>query len=144
MMNGLQHVFEKWEERCKKCIACQGIYFEKETVTAPPQVPTRSNKVSQRTLRTALVHYFTVSHSWTTSILQVSAGGQFDETTRRPGSRRCTFRGNTWLMCTHKWNYCFTLMKMPDTGYSLVTYNTPLAALHKCATINFKGNTSLK
>jgi hypothetical protein len=35
--NGLQHVFEKWVERCKKCIACQGRYFEKETVTAPPQ-----------------------------------------------------------------------------------------------------------
>jgi hypothetical protein len=36
--NGLQHVFEKWVERCKKCIACQGRYFEKETVTAPPQI----------------------------------------------------------------------------------------------------------
>jgi hypothetical protein len=24
-------------ERCKKCIACQGRYFEKETVTVPPQ-----------------------------------------------------------------------------------------------------------
>jgi hypothetical protein len=35
--NGLQHVFEKWVEHCKKCIACQGTYFEKETVTAPPQ-----------------------------------------------------------------------------------------------------------
>jgi hypothetical protein len=34
---GLQHVFEKWVERCKKCIACQGRYFEKETVTATPQ-----------------------------------------------------------------------------------------------------------
>jgi hypothetical protein len=33
--NDLQHVFEKWVERCKKCIACQGRYFEKET--APPQ-----------------------------------------------------------------------------------------------------------
>jgi hypothetical protein len=32
----LQHVFEKWVESCKKCIACQGRYFEKETVTAPP------------------------------------------------------------------------------------------------------------
>jgi hypothetical protein len=31
------HVFEKWVDRCKKCIACQGRYFEKETVTAPPQ-----------------------------------------------------------------------------------------------------------
>jgi hypothetical protein len=37
VINGLQHVFEKWVERCKKFIACQGRYFEKETVTAPPQ-----------------------------------------------------------------------------------------------------------
>jgi hypothetical protein len=29
VINGLQHVFEKWVERCKKCIACQGRYFEK-------------------------------------------------------------------------------------------------------------------
>jgi hypothetical protein len=35
--NGLQHVFEKWVERCKKCIACRRRYFEKETVTAPTQ-----------------------------------------------------------------------------------------------------------
>jgi hypothetical protein len=34
--NGLQHVFEKGVERCKNFIACQGRYFEKETVTAPP------------------------------------------------------------------------------------------------------------
>jgi hypothetical protein len=25
--NGLLHVCEKWMERCKKCIACQGRYF---------------------------------------------------------------------------------------------------------------------
>jgi hypothetical protein len=31
------YVFEKWVERCEKCIACQGRYFEKETVTAPPE-----------------------------------------------------------------------------------------------------------
>jgi hypothetical protein len=37
VINGLQQVFEKWVERCKKCIACQGRYFEKDTVTAPPQ-----------------------------------------------------------------------------------------------------------
>jgi hypothetical protein len=37
VVNGLQHVFEKWVERCKKCIACQGRYFEIETVTAPPR-----------------------------------------------------------------------------------------------------------
>jgi hypothetical protein len=35
--NGLQHVFEKWVERCKKYTAFQGRYFEKETITAPPQ-----------------------------------------------------------------------------------------------------------
>jgi hypothetical protein len=37
VINCLQHVFEKWVERCKKCVACQGRYFEKETVTAPPR-----------------------------------------------------------------------------------------------------------
>jgi hypothetical protein len=31
------YVFEKWVQLCKKCIACQGRYFEKETVIAPPQ-----------------------------------------------------------------------------------------------------------
>jgi hypothetical protein len=31
------YVLEKWVERSKKFIACQGRYFEKETVTAPPQ-----------------------------------------------------------------------------------------------------------
>jgi hypothetical protein len=35
--NGLQHVFEKWVERCKMCVVCQGRYFEKETVNAPPR-----------------------------------------------------------------------------------------------------------
>jgi hypothetical protein len=37
VINGLQHIFEKWVEHCKKCIACQGRYFEKETITTPPQ-----------------------------------------------------------------------------------------------------------
>jgi hypothetical protein len=38
VINSLQHVLEQWVERCKKCIAYQGrYYFEKETVTAPPQ-----------------------------------------------------------------------------------------------------------
>jgi hypothetical protein len=32
VINGLQHVFRKWVEGCKKCIACQGRYFENETV----------------------------------------------------------------------------------------------------------------
>jgi hypothetical protein len=35
--NGLQHVFEKRVDHYKKCISCQERYFEKETVTAPPQ-----------------------------------------------------------------------------------------------------------
>jgi len=30
VINGLQHL-EKWVEHCKKCIACQGRYFEKES-----------------------------------------------------------------------------------------------------------------
>jgi hypothetical protein len=29
-VNGLQHVFEKWVERCKKCIAFQWRYFKKK------------------------------------------------------------------------------------------------------------------
>jgi hypothetical protein len=37
LMNGLQYVLEEWVERYTKCIAWQGRYFEKETVTAPPQ-----------------------------------------------------------------------------------------------------------
>jgi hypothetical protein len=36
VISGLQHVFEKRVECCKKCISCQGRYFAKETVT-PPQ-----------------------------------------------------------------------------------------------------------
>jgi hypothetical protein len=28
--NPIRTVFEKWVERCKKCIACQGRYFEKD------------------------------------------------------------------------------------------------------------------
>jgi hypothetical protein len=35
--NGLQHIFKKWVEHCKKCIACQRRCFEKEIITAPPQ-----------------------------------------------------------------------------------------------------------
>jgi hypothetical protein len=37
VINGLQNVFKKWVEHCKKCITCQGRYFEKETVTTPAQ-----------------------------------------------------------------------------------------------------------
>jgi hypothetical protein len=36
VINGLQHVFEKWVKRCKTCITFQGRYFEIETVTVPP------------------------------------------------------------------------------------------------------------
>jgi len=31
------YVFKKWAECCKKCITYQGRFFEKETVTTPPQ-----------------------------------------------------------------------------------------------------------
>jgi hypothetical protein len=34
VVNGL-HLFEKWVERCKKFVAFQERYFEKETVTTP-------------------------------------------------------------------------------------------------------------
>jgi hypothetical protein len=37
VINYLQHVFKKWVECCKKCITCQGRYFERDAVTAPPQ-----------------------------------------------------------------------------------------------------------
>jgi hypothetical protein len=30
--NGLLHAFEKWVGCCKKCLACEGRYFKKETV----------------------------------------------------------------------------------------------------------------
>jgi hypothetical protein len=33
----INSIFEKWVD-CKKCTACQGRYFEKETVTAPLQI----------------------------------------------------------------------------------------------------------
>jgi hypothetical protein len=56
VINGLQHVFEKWVERCKKCIACQGRYFEQRPSPHLHKVPTRSNNVSPRTLRTVLVY----------------------------------------------------------------------------------------
>jgi hypothetical protein len=37
VINGLQHIFKKWVELFKKGIACKGRFFEKETVTEPPQ-----------------------------------------------------------------------------------------------------------
>jgi hypothetical protein len=45
-------------ERCKKCIACQGEGGTSKTRPSPhlPKVATRSNKVSPRTLQTAVVH----------------------------------------------------------------------------------------
>jgi hypothetical protein len=48
--------FEKWVECCKKCITCQGRYFKKEAVTAPPQSSDQSNKVSLQTLQMTLVY----------------------------------------------------------------------------------------
>jgi hypothetical protein len=58
-----EHVFEKWVERCKKCIAWQGRYFEKETVTAPPLSPTRSSKWVQNFADGARAHTHTHTHT---------------------------------------------------------------------------------
>jgi hypothetical protein len=55
VINGLQHVLEKWVERCNKCIVCQGKYFETRPSPHLHKVPTRSNKVSPRTFQTTLV-----------------------------------------------------------------------------------------
>jgi hypothetical protein len=52
--NGMQHVFEKRVERCKKCIACKGGTSKKIPSPHLHKVPTRSNKVSPRTFQTAL------------------------------------------------------------------------------------------
>jgi hypothetical protein len=55
VINCLWKVFEKGVKRCKKCIACQGRHFEKRPSPHLHKVPTRSNKVSSRTLKMALV-----------------------------------------------------------------------------------------
>jgi hypothetical protein len=65
------YVFEKWVECCKKCMACQGRNLEKETVTAPPQSSTRSNKVSPRTFQTAFIMYSLSSENILYSCLQI-------------------------------------------------------------------------
>jgi hypothetical protein len=56
VINGLQHIFKKWLEHCKKCIACQGRYLEKESITPPQSSDSRLTKVSPQTLQMALVH----------------------------------------------------------------------------------------
>jgi hypothetical protein len=59
MMNGLQHVYEKWVERCKKCVTAslaKGGTSKKRPSTHLHKVPSRSNKVSPRTFQTALVY----------------------------------------------------------------------------------------
>jgi hypothetical protein len=38
------YVFEKWVERCKKCIACRERYFEKSPSPHLRKVPTRSSE----------------------------------------------------------------------------------------------------
>jgi hypothetical protein len=63
MINGLQHVFGKWVERCKKCIAFQGRYSKKRPSPHLHKVPTRSDNVSPRTSQTALVCNFMLQMS---------------------------------------------------------------------------------
>jgi hypothetical protein len=69
--NGLQHVFENQVERFKKCIACQGRYFEKKTVTEPPRVPNRSNKVSPRNFQMASYLGFLIQEIFYTRIDEI-------------------------------------------------------------------------
>jgi hypothetical protein len=56
--NGLRYVFEKWVERCKKRIACQGRYLEKRPSPHLHKVQTRNNKASPRTFQIALVYVY--------------------------------------------------------------------------------------
>jgi hypothetical protein len=70
VINFLQHVFEKWVERCKKCIACRGRYFEKGPSPQLYKVPTRSNKMRPRTLQTAIPHYEIVSCAYISPLLE--------------------------------------------------------------------------
>jgi hypothetical protein len=86
VINGLQqHVFENWVERCKKCISCQGRYFEKETVNAPPQI----NKVSPRTLQTTLEVRTNVDYTHRTNGYTNSA------TSRNIGRRSTSWHSDT-------------------------------------------------
>jgi hypothetical protein len=55
VINGLQHVFEKWAERCKSASLAKGGISKKRPSPHLHNVPTRRNKVSPRTLPTALV-----------------------------------------------------------------------------------------
>jgi hypothetical protein len=56
----LQHVFEKWVERCKKSIAAKGGTSEERPSPNLHEVPTRSNNVSPRTLQTVLLFAATI------------------------------------------------------------------------------------
>jgi hypothetical protein len=56
VINGLQHVFEEWVERCKSASLAKGGTSKKRPSPHLHKVPTRSNKVSPRTLQTALVY----------------------------------------------------------------------------------------
>jgi hypothetical protein len=56
VINGLQHVFEKWVERCKSASLAKGGTSRNRPSPHLHKVSTRSNKASPRTLQTALVH----------------------------------------------------------------------------------------
>jgi hypothetical protein len=63
--NGLQHVFEKWVERWKKCIARQrGSSSKNRPSPHLHKFPALSNKLSPRTLQTALVKIRLTTGEW--------------------------------------------------------------------------------
>jgi hypothetical protein len=64
VIDGLQHVFEKWVEHCKKCIAHQWGTLKKRPSLHLHKVPIQSNKVSPQTLQTTLVHVTKVEGSF--------------------------------------------------------------------------------
>jgi hypothetical protein len=55
VINGLQHVFEEWVERCKNASLAKGGTSKKRPSPHLHKVPTLSNKASPRTLQTVLV-----------------------------------------------------------------------------------------
>ena len=58
--NNLFHVFESFIKCCKKCIQCEGRYFEKEKIVGPVESSNSEKKISLETFQSAFVHYLYV------------------------------------------------------------------------------------
>jgi hypothetical protein len=55
--NNLFHVFELFIKRCKKCIQCEGRYFEKEKIVGPVESSNSEfKKISLETFQSAFVN----------------------------------------------------------------------------------------